>query len=210
MSDQNNVITVLNPQDKYQLGRAVTLNSQITRPGLRYSWGYSTSPQGPFQPVQGLNNNNQQQVEWFPPQTGSYFIQLTLTDNDSQLQFVSPTPLVRVEETVPLFSTDPVNGRIEDDESVRLFSTFQSSNRSFNYGWAYSTSDAGPFIPLGGSATPEFLWDLKPKPTGSYYIRLQASSPGSDNRITFISSTPVVFISRNDQPSNEFGLAFTP
>lgn len=210
VSDQSNVVTVLNPQDKYQLGHAVTLNSQITRPGLRYNWAYSTSAQGPFQPVQGLNNNDQQRVEWFPPQTGSYFIQLTLIDNDSQLQFVSPTPLVRVEETVPLFSTDPANGRIETGEKVRLFSAFQALNRSFNYGWAYSTSNAGPFIPLGGSAFPEFLWDLTPKPTGSYYIRLQATSPGNDNRITFISSTPVVFISENDQPSNEFGLSTTP
>jgi hypothetical protein len=210
VSDQSDVITVVNPQDKYQLGHAVTLSSQITRPGLRYNWGYSTSAQGPFQPVQGLNNNDQQRVEWFPPQTGSYFIQLTLIDNDSQLQFVSPTPLVRVEETVPLFSTDPVNGRIEIDEKVRLFSTFQALNRSFNYGWAYSSSSAGPFIPLGGSAMPEFLWDTSPKPTGSYYIRLQATSPGNDNRVTFISSTPVVFISKNDQASNEFGTSITP
>lgn len=205
VSDQNNVIEVTNPQDKYQLGEAVTLRSQIARGGLRYQWEYSTSAQGPFQAVQSFSTSDQQRIDWYPPQAGSYFIRLTLIDNDSQLQFVSPTPLVRVEESRPLFSTDPANGRIEVNENIRLISAFKPLNRTFNYGWAYSSSSAGPFIPLGGSVTPELLWDTTPKPTGSFYIRLQATSPGSESRLSFVSSTPVVFISKNDNPSNEFG-----
>lgn len=206
VSDQNDVINVVNPQDKYQLGEPVTLSSKITRGGLRYNWAYSTSSQGPFTPIQSLNTSDQQRIDWYPPQSGSYFIQLTLVDSDSQLQFVSPTPLVRVEETQPLFSTDPINGRIEIDDNITLFSAFKPLNRSFNYGWAYSASTAGPFTPLGGSVTPEFTWDDSlPKPVGSFYIRLQATAPGSDSRLNFISSTPVVFVSKNDNPSNEFG-----
>ncbi len=205
VADQTDVIEVRNRKVRYQLGESVTLNSKISRPGLRYSWAYSTSAQGPFQPVQTLNNNQQKQVEWFPPQVGSYFVQLTVIDNDSQLSFVSTSPLVSVAETTPLFSTNPANGRIEATDNVRLFSTFRGSSRSFNYGWAYSSSTAGPFTPLGGSTLPEFLWDQTPKPTGSFFIRLQAIAPGSANRITFISSTPVVFVNKNDNPTNEFG-----
>ena len=91
-------------------------------------------------------------------------------------------------------------------DNVRIQTRFESQGRAFNYGWAYSRSAAGPFIPMGGSTAPEFFWNTTPKPEGSYYIRFSATPTGSDRGLTYISPVPLLFISSSDASAPEFGL----
>lgn len=193
------------------LGQSIRLSAQLQEQGsdLRYAWSYSTSAQGPFLPLQTLESSLQRVVTWYPPMAGSYFVKVDVTNskNQSQLSFISPDPVVRVNQSQPFFSTDPSNGQLLRDDSVRLKARFESGNRTFSYGWAYSASTAGPFTLLGGSSRPEFFWDEDNKPTGTYYLRLEAISPGTERGLTFVSSAPVLFISKSDQASSQFGVA---
>jgi len=125
------------------------------------------------------------------------------------LSFVSTKPVVRVAQSQPFFYTDPVGGKIISDDSVRLKARFDAADRSYSYGWAYSSSAAGPFTLLGGSATPEYFWDEDNKPVGTYYLRLKATSTGTERSLTFISPAPVLFVSKNNQPGNEFAVPST-
>ncbi|MGV3523749.1 MAG: PKD domain-containing protein [Candidatus Sericytochromatia bacterium] len=212
VSERANVITTAPSLGNVSLGQPVRLSTDVVDPGaaLRYSWSYATSLQGTFQPLQTLESNTQSTVTWYPPQAGSYFIKVDVSNPRSQstLSFNSQEPIVRVTETTPFFSTDPANGRVEPNDNVLVRAAFDTGNRNFNFGWAYSTSTAGPFIPIGGSSGPEVRWE-DPKPLGSYFIRLQATAPGSERSLTFLSAYPVVFVSRDSESSGDFGTSST-
>jgi hypothetical protein len=48
-------------------------------------------------------------------------------------------------------------------------------------------------------------WRDNPKPVGSYYVRFQATLPGSIRSVVYISKTPVVFVSENIDGTPDFG-----
>lgn len=192
-----------------ELGQFVRLSNNTTErgPAFRYSWSYSSSAQGPFTPMTTLESSTQATVTWYPPAAGAYFIKTEVSNSDAQttLSFTSSEPLVRVNEGQPFFSTSPASGRIQPNDALTLRSRFDNGGRSFNYGWAYSSSNVGPFTPIGGSSATEILWDDDNKPTGTYFIRFQATAPGTERIIRFVSQTPLVFVSENESGSNEFG-----
>ncbi|MEZ0369886.1 MAG: hypothetical protein ACAI44_12440, partial [Candidatus Sericytochromatia bacterium] len=212
VAERSGVIQASPANGSLELGQPATLHADISDPGSaqRYAWSYSSSPTGPFVPVQTLESSALQTVTWYPPTAGSFFVRVEVSNPSTQssVSFTSSEPAVRVSETRPFFTTDPANGLIEPDDNVRLFAAFDPGIRTFNFGWAYSRSTAGPFTPIGGSSGPEVLWDDEAKPEGSYYVRLQATAPGSDRSLTFVSSYPVLFIDKDAEKSgNEFGAA---
>ncbi|MBF2052647.1 MAG: hypothetical protein IGS03_04180 [Candidatus Sericytochromatia bacterium] len=190
------------------LGQSVRLRAELPESTqLRYSWSFSSTPQGPFQPLPSLDNPGLSSVLWYPVQAGAYYVRVDVTNPLTQgsFSFTSDEPMVRVNSNQPFFSTDPLNGRIERNDVLRISSRFETGGRSFNLGWAYSRSSSGPFIPMGGSTAPAFVWDDLDKPVGSYYVRLQATAPGSNNPLTFVSDTPLIFVSENNDSGN-FGV----
>ncbi|PKL75288.1 MAG: hypothetical protein CVV27_16130, partial [Candidatus Melainabacteria bacterium HGW-Melainabacteria-1] len=209
VAERANVILSNPAGGQLELGQAVSLRADITESGsaLRYVWSYSSSPTGPFAPLQTLESSPLQAVTWYPPMSGSYFVRVEVTNPVSQstLAFTSSEPIVRVSETKPFFSTDPVTGRIKPDETIRILAGFEPGNRSFNFGWSYGRSTVA-FTPIGGSSVPEVRWDDRNKPVGSYYIRLQATAPGSDRSLSFISRYPLVFVDESTASGNEFGV----
>lgn len=208
VNERSEVLQTEPDSGRIKWGQPIRLKStlQISNANLRYDWSYSSSAQGPFQPAQTLESNAKSAVTWYPPQPGSYFVRLAVSNAQSQSQttFTSAQPVVQVENR-PLFTTQPASGRIKNTDNIRLFTAFDPASRNFNLGWSYSRSTAGPFIPIGGSILPEINWDAPLKPNGSYYIRLQATSAGAERSLSFVSSVPIVFISNSDTPGNEFG-----
>lgn len=190
------------------LGQSIRLRAELPESTqLRYSWSFSTTAQGPFQPLPSLDNPSLSSVLWYPTQAGAYYVRVDVTNplTQGRFSFTSDEPLVRVSNSQPFFSTDPLNGRIERNDVLRLSSRFETGGRSFNLGWAYSRSSSGPFTPIGGSTRPEFVWDDLGKPVGSYYVRLQATAPGSSNPLNFVSEVPLIFVSENNDSGN-FGV----
>lgn len=210
VAERSNVIQTAPANGSVELGQPVTLRADVTEQGasLRYVWTYSTSPTGPFVPALTLESNPSQTVTWYPPSAGSYYVKVDITNPSSQstVSFTSSEPVVRVSESQPFFSTDPVSGRVSFDAPITIRTRFDTSFRNFNFGWAYSKSTAGPFTPIGGSSKPEVVWDSRVKPKGTYYIRFQATAPGSDRTLTFLSAFPIVFIDQDATVSgNQFG-----
>ncbi len=208
VNERSDVVQTEPGSGRIMLGQPIRLKSalDISNVSLRYEWLYASSAQGPFQPAQTLESNSQSAVTWYPPQAGSYFVRLIVSNAQSQTQttFTSSQPVAQVESR-PLFTTDPASGRIKNTDDIRIFTAFDPAGRNFNLGWSYSRSTAGPFIPIGGSTLSEVKWDTPNKPNGSYYIRLQATSPGAERTLSFVSSFPQIFISNSDVPGNEFG-----
>lgn len=192
------------------LGQSVILKSNLNASligGSQFSWAYGSSAQGPFTPIVALENNSASTITWYPPQTGSFFIQATMTSSNTQspVTFVSTNPLVIVNENTPFFTSSPTLGKIKTDENIRLKTAFDNRGRNFNYGWAYSVSSSGPFVPIGGSTAPEILWDAPNKPTGSYFIRFTATPPGTSRQLTYVSQIPLVFVTQSSASSGQFG-----
>jgi len=204
------VIRVQPALGKVELGQSVNLRAEVNEPGvaLRYQWSYSATPQGPFQALPSLADSSRQSVSWYPDQAGAYFIKVDITNplTQSQVSFTSQEALVRVSETQPFFSTDPATGRIQRNDEIRIRSRFEAGGRGFNLGWSYASSSAGPFMPMGGSTVPEFNWDTANKPTGSYFVRLQATPTGGGTPLNFVSRYPLIFISESDASSSSFGI----
>lgn len=209
VAERSNVIQPTPVNGNLELGSSVSLRADVSESGSRYAWSYSTSQAGPFTAMPTLETSAAQVVTWYPPAAGSYFVKVDISNPSSlsTVSFTSSEPVVRVSESTPFFSTDPVNGRIRRDDTIRLRTNFNPGGRPFNYGWAYSSSTAGPFTPIGGSSGTELIWNDRNKPTGTYYIRFQATSPGADRTLNFVSAFPVVFISTQENPGNEFGVS---
>lgn len=210
VAERSNVIQTTPSGGNVELGESVRLRSDVSDSGTgqRYTWSYSTSQTGTFTPMPTLEGNGSQ-VTWYPPTAGSYFVKVDISNPStlSTVSFTSPEPVVRVSESKPFFSTDPVSGRTRRDDAIRIRTNFNPGGRGFNYGWAYSASTAGPFTPIGGSSGPEILWNDRAKPVGTYYVRFQATSPGTDRSLTFVSAFPVLFISTEENSGNEFGVS---
>ncbi|PIQ27414.1 hypothetical protein COW36_22700 [bacterium (Candidatus Blackallbacteria) CG17_big_fil_post_rev_8_21_14_2_50_48_46] len=209
VSDRSDAIQTEPQLANLQLGQAVTLRSSIQVANGSYAWSYATNASGPFTPLPSLESQALSTVTWYPTQSGSYYIKLDISDpgSKSAVSFISEQPLVQILEKQPFFSLDPSSGRIKTTEHVTIKAQFDTRGRAFNYGWAYGKSAAGPFTPMGGSALPEIFWNLSNKPAGSYYLRFTATPPGSDRTLTYISSTPLLFVSSSDASAPEFGIS---
>ena len=210
VAERSNVIQTTPGNGSVELGQPVSLRADISEQGaaLRYVWSYSTSPTGTFTAAQTLESNAPQTVTWYPPTAGSYFVKVDITNPSSQstVSFTSSEPVVRVSESQPFFSTDPASGLVKTGDPITIRTRFDTSFRNFNFGWAYGKSTAGPFTPIGGSSTPEVIWNARTKPKGTYYIRFQATAPGSDRTLTFVSAFPIVFVDDNAGSSgSQFG-----
>jgi hypothetical protein len=210
VTDRANPIVAEPSQGVIELGQGVRLNANIQqqeREDQRYTWSYSTSQTGPFIPLEQLEDRPLRTVNWYPTQPGSYYVKVDITNPNGQstVSFTSQNPVVQVRETQPFFSTSITPGRIEMDDLIDITARFNPGGRNFNYGWGYSRSTAGPFISMGGSSTPTVTWRDNPKPVGSYYVRFQATLPGSVRSVVYISKTPVVFVSSNLDGTPDFG-----
>lgn len=209
VSERDNIILTDPASASLNLGSSVQLRADLPdEAGNQYFWSYGTTANGPWSPVNALDNRYaQKSLRWIPTSTGNFFIKVDVHNPQSQstVSFVSPTPKVFVEERTPFFKTSPDPAFIGTKGAVTLRSSFAPLNQSINYAWSYGPSTAGPFTAIGGSIQPEIVW-REPGLVGSYYIKLDATLTGTSQVLSFISPKPLVFVSSGTGSQPSFGV----
>lgn len=215
VADRTNVITPQPNPGMIALGQVMSLTAALPQASgnLIYTWYSGASATGPWTAIQSLDDQaSQRTISWIPTISGSYFVKVDVSnpDNQSMVSFISSSPLVFVNEEQPFFGTVPAPAKTIKEEPIELTVRFQPQGRTFNYGWQYSTSSAGPFLGMGGSNEPKLNWKPPKSLTGSFYIRFDATSPGTKRTISFVSKVPLVYISDSNAPSSNFGMNSPP
>lgn len=202
---------------------------------LQYSWSASSSgAPGTYQPLRNIRYDiNQNNIRWRPDIEGSYYIKVDAVnvDNQSVSSFSSTTPIVFINETTPLFRTNPVSGKILQDSDIELSADLQASPGS-TFAWSYGSSSQGPWFTIGGSNNPKIVWDKKNraggtdprtgifypgqegKPAGTYYVKVDVTDDSTDRSVSsFVSKSPLIFVERGESNFNNgssFGSSTNP
>lgn len=209
VSEKADVIQTSPALAEINLGQSARLIANIPNiaPNSRFSWSFSTTSTGPFTTIEPLSSQgSNQQLTWIPTQIGSFFLKVDISNpnNQSNISFTTITPQVFVKEDQPFFSTDPTPANIKNTNNVTIKAAFNPGVSGFSYGWSYARTSTGPFTPIGGSIAPEVVWK-SPNIIGSYYIKFEATSSGSNQVISFTSKSPLVFLNTTDSPGEAFG-----
>lgn len=227
VSEANNVFKT----DVASVTRGNFVNITADVPGaadkqFQYNWSYSASGQpGTFQAMTNIKTSiNSNTIRWRPSQKGSFYVKVDAVNlgNQSVVSFTSTSPIVFVNETTPLFTTDPASGKILQDSDITITANLASTTGS-TLAWSYGPSQAGPWIAIGGTSINKIVWDQKAraqvvnpttglvtspaqqsKPAGTFYVKLDITDYDSTDRLpsTFISDTPLIFIESQSQSSN--------
>lgn len=175
---------------------AVGLSIPPPKPGMIYTWSYSTTANGPWQPVttdQGIDPKASS-VTWIPPQEGNYYIKVDATDPVAATTstFTSSQPIVFVVERQPLITTEPSPARVKTTTGINL-KTRIIPRAGDSFGWSYSTSQVGPWTSIGGTTVPEISWTAT-RPSGTYYIKVDVNNANTNTTNSYVSKSPLVFV----------------
>lgn len=202
---------------------------------IQYNWSASTSGlAGTFQPLRNIRYNiSSNNVRWRPDTEGSFYIKVDAVnvDNQSVSSFTSPNPIVFVNESTPLFTTDPASGKILQDSNIEISVDLPYSSAT-TFAWSYGPSTQGPWFSIGGSSINKIVWDKKNragginpvtgvfipgqegKPAGTFYVKVDVTDDATDRTTsTFVSKSPILFVERVDSVfnnSSSFGTGTAP
>ncbi len=209
VSERDDIIVTEPALANLNLGSIVNLKANLPAQSnqSKYFWSYGTTANGPWTSIASLDSRfSQKNIRWIPTQTGNFFVKVDVNNPDSQstVSFVSPSPVVFVDQQTPFFKTNPEPAFIGTEGAVTLTTSFQPAGLSLSYAWSYGPSTAGPFYAIGGTTLPEILW-RKPGQVGSYYIKMDATLKDSSQVLSFVSKNPLVFVSSGTQSQPSFG-----
>lgn len=210
-----------------QRGKFVNIFADI--PGsagknLQYNWSSSTSgAPGTYQPLRNIKAElNKNTVRWRPDTEGSFYIKVDTVNvtNQTVSSFSSTTPIVFVNESTPLFKTNPASGKILPNTNIEIEANLDYSPSS-TFAWSYGPSTQGPWATIGGSNIPKITWDKQDtketvdprtgiyypaqqgKPAGTYYVKVDVRDDSSDaSTSSFVSKTPIIFVERGENNFN--------
>lgn len=202
---------------------------------IQYSWSASSSgTPGTFTPLRNVRYDiNSNTIRWRPDTEGSFYIKVDTVnvDNQSVSSFTSANPIVFVNESTPLFSTNPASGKILQDSDIEITADLQYSSGT-TFAWSYGPSTQGPWFTIGGSNVNKITWDRKTrqggldprtgvfipgqegKPAGTYYVKVDITDNSTDKATSsFVSKAPIIFVERSESIFNNggtFGTGTTP
>ncbi|MBC7474475.1 MAG: hypothetical protein H7263_09305 [Candidatus Sericytochromatia bacterium] len=197
---------------------------------FQYNWTYSTTGQpNTFQPLKNIIYDvKSSTIKWRPDVEGSFYIKVDAVNvtDQSVLSFSSTTPIVFVNESTPLFKTDPPSGKILQDSNIDLTIDLDYAQGS-TFAWSYGSSQSGPWTSIGGSDINMITWDKKNvkggytptgifipghegKAAGTFFVKVDVTDKSlkdSSYISTFISKSPILFVERQDSTnsSTSFG-----
>jgi hypothetical protein len=170
----------------------LTANTQAPTDKYQFTWGYSTAPTGPWQPIPGSGK----QVEWEPPAAGNYFLKVDAVDKTSQQAYSTTTSsaVVFVTDAKDVLTSEPASGTVQRGNPVTL--KFNRPNgltgTNLGYSWSAGPSAQGPWTVITGNGdTVSWL----PTTVGSYFVRSEVSNKDTGAVNTFVSPNAVVFVS---------------
>lgn len=169
----------------------------------RYTWAAGPSANGPWSPLDTFESALTADVfKWVPTQTGTYFLKVDATQaqNQSILSFITPNPVVFVNENVAFFNTSPSPANITTSSAVVLSSSFALREHPYFYAWSYGTTPVGPFVAIGGSREAQITWQ-NPGTSGDFYIKMDAIATDTNRSVSFVSKTPLVFVGTSNPRS---------
>ena len=209
VNEANNIFSTNPILANIKRGRFVNVTANI--PGaankpFQYNWSYSTTPQGPFLPLNNVSGDiKSNTIKWRPASEGSFYVKVDAVNIESQsvVSFTSPNPIVFVNEITPLFTTNPEIARITKDFSVDIMVDLEASNSTF--AWSYGPSTVGPWFSLGGTTTNKITWDKKTKPTGTYYVKVDIQDSNEKSLTSYVSRSPIIFVDESSTSSSGAG-----
>ncbi|MDB5100465.1 MAG: hypothetical protein JWM80_4886 [Cyanobacteria bacterium RYN_339] len=170
----------------------LTANTQAPTDKYQFTWGYSASGVGPWQPIPGSGK----QVEWEPPAAGNYFLKVDAVDKTSQQAYSTTTSsaVVFVTDAKDVLTTEPASGTVQRGNPLMLkFNRPAGLNgTNLSYSWSAGPSAQGPWSVISGNGDP-VSW--LPTTVGSYYVRAEVSNKDTGAVNTFVSPNAVVFVS---------------
>jgi len=202
VSEPKNVFATTPTTAYIRLGQLVNISASIPNENkelFQYNWTYSSSASGPFSPMTNIKNNGNT-IEWRPATGGTFYVKVDAINITTQsvVSFVSPNPLVFVNDSQSLFSTDPASGRITTQSTMDIELNLSLADiKNGTIAWSYGASTAGPWIAISATTDPKVTWDRKPKTKGTYYIKADIIDAIDKTVTTFISKNPIVFIDEN-------------
>lgn len=173
-------------------GQSIDLSTRLeAREGLRLSWSYALSAQGPFT---SIPNGEGDQVRWTPQQTGEFFLRVRAFDSASgeERTYTSSRAVVVVSDSDTTFSLSPSPAAVVRGESVRLRLNQELPNGR-TIAWQYAASPQGPFQAIPGQGQ-DVNWS--PSQAGSFYLRAEVSG-GSLPTATYTSASALVTVSES-------------
>lgn len=209
VSERDDIIVTEPGLANLNLGSIVSLKANLPTQSnnSQYFWSYSSTAGGPWTAIASIDSRfSQKNIRWIPTQTGNFFVKVDVNNPDLQstVSFVSPTPVVFVDQKTPFFKTNPEPAFIGTEGAVTLSTSFYPRGLSLTYAWSYGPSTAGPFTAIGGTTLPEIVW-RKPGQVGSYYIKMDATLKDTSQVLSFVSKNPLVFVSSGTQSQPSFG-----
>jgi hypothetical protein len=166
-------------------------NTQADPAIYQFTWSFSSSAQGPWQPIPGQGKD----VSWTPPLPGNYFVKVDAVDRTSQQSYstITSSAVVFVTDTKEVLATDPPSGTVQRGNAITLKFNRPNGLRGTNlsYAWSAGPSPQGPWAVISGNG-PTVSW--LPTATGSSYIKAEVSDKDSGKVNTFISPNAIVFV----------------
>ncbi|GIW22090.1 MAG: hypothetical protein KatS3mg068_1097 [Candidatus Sericytochromatia bacterium] len=214
VSENNDIFQTEPLNGSINLGQYVNIKANISflEGNNQYIWSYSNSGlPGTFRNMTNIKTDiSSPSIRWRVPEEGSFFVKLDVinSQNSSVLSFQSSNPIVFVTEKLPLFETNPKDGKILPDSTIEI-STNVENIMNGSYVWSYGVSQSGPWTAIGGSISKTIKWEKQGKPTGTFYVKLDITDDSTDKRVTtFISKNPIIFIEKQSSTnnSNTFGM----
>lgn len=214
VSENNDIFSTEPRGGSINLGQYVTINANISslEGSSQYIWSYSNSGvAGTFRPMTNVRADiNTPNVRWRVPEEGSFFIKLDVinSQNSSALSFQSSNPMIFVTERLPLFETNPKDGKLLPDSAIEITTNIENILNG-SYAWSYGASQMGPWTAIGGSISNKIKWDKQGKPTGTFYVKVDITDDSTDRKVnTFVSKNPIIFIEKSSSTnnSNTFGI----
>ena len=181
------------------LGQAVQLQANLPESTGQevFTWSVGPSPAGPWTIAQSLDKDTgRAQLNWYPSQEGTSYVKTDVYQPATRevMSFVSPRSLIQVTNRPSLFRTNPEPANIGTQGAVELNAFFTPpEGETFSYVWSRANAPTGPFTAIGASLQLRFSW-VQPGIPGNYYIKLDVISESTRKNVSFISSSPIVFV----------------
>ncbi|MFP5503337.1 MAG: hypothetical protein ACLGIN_12685 [Candidatus Sericytochromatia bacterium] len=167
-----------------------------------FSW-YAARPGGAWAPIPGGGAT----VKFLPDQPGVYNFRVDLPLPDGTVKtFQTTDPILSVAEPTQLFTTTPMpaTARAGDDVTLR-FNGRGVEDGAYHYAWYVSANpQAQGWTPLTLDRPEDVRktirnWDIPlTQPAGSYYVRVDAIEDATGHTHTFVSTSPLVFVTLSD------------